>query len=183
MCKVIHYLILLFLFVSCRASRMIREDLTASIDNVIASSDQLRLMCQTIDSTTIEMGKVTITDVIFFDPYELPSVGARDGDVHLPAFGNVKGSIKEIRQTVIEREVERNGKSEESDYLDERQRSAELSMLQNQVQRQESTRPTVFARRVVFCLAVVAIALLLYLKRVPIVDWIKKILAGLRKVI
>lgn len=185
--KVVHYLIwlfLLFLFVSCRASRdMRREDWTASMDSTIASSERLSRMRRTIDSTTVEMGKLTITEVIFFGPDELPGGGAREGDAHLPALGDVKGSIKEIRQTVIERGVERNGKSEESGEGEERHRNAELSMRQNQVQRQESTRPAAFDSRMAFCLAAVAIALLLYLKRVPIVDWIKKILAGLRKVI
>lgn len=185
--KVFHYLIwlfLLFMFVSCRASRDVRrEDWTASMDSMISSSEQTRRMRRVIDSTTVEMGKVTLTDVIFFGPDDMPGDGAREGDVHLPAFGDVKGSIKEIRQTVIERDVERNGKSEESEDGEERRRDAELSERQNQIQRQESMRSDAFNNRMAFGLFAFSIAVLLYLKRVPIVDWIKKILAGLRKVI
>lgn len=180
--KLLSFLIMLFALVSCRATRNMasRSDISG-LDSVAASLARVEKEQRMIDTTRTETGKVTITEITFFEP-DTAATPPPLADARLPAFGNVKGAIKGIKQTIIEKGVEQSGKSDESKESEETREYAELSKRQNHIQKQEATKPSSFNWRWA-CLAVVAIALVLYWKRMPILDWIRKILAGIRKIL
>lgn len=180
--KFLSYLILLIALVSCRATRnMESQSDKSNVDSVAASSARIEREQRAIDTTRTETGKVTITEITFFAPDTATDTPPM-ADVRLPTFGNVKGAIKGIKQTIIEKGVEQSGKSNESKESEETQENAELSKQQNHIQKQEATKTSSFNWRWA-CIAVIALALVLYWKRMPILDWIRKILAGIRKIL
>ena len=180
--KFLSYLILLIALVSCRATRnMESQSDKSNVDSVAASSARIEREQRAIDTTRTETGKVTITEITFFAPDTATDTPPM-ADVRLPTFGNVKGAIKGIKQTIIEKGVEQSGKSNETKESEETHENAELSKQQNHIQKQEATKPSSFNWRWA-CIAVVALALVLYWKRMPILDWIRKILAGIRKIL
>ena len=180
--KFLSYIIFLIALVSCRATRNMESTSDkCNVDSVVASSARIEREQRAIDTTRTETGKVTITEITFFvlDTATDPPPMA---DVRLPTFGNVKGAIKGIKQTIIEKGVEQSGKSNESKESEETHENAELSKQQNHIQKQEATKTSSFNWRWA-CIAVIALALVLYWKRMPILDWIRKILAGIRKIL
>lgn len=180
--KFLSCLILLIALVSCRATRnMESQSDKSNVDSVAASSARIEREQRAIDTTRTETGKVTITEITFFAPDTATDTPPM-ADVRLPTFGNVKGAIKGIKQTIIEKGVEQSGKSNESKESEETQENAELSKQQNHIQKQEATKTSSFNWRWA-CIAVIALALVLYWKRMPILDWIRKILAGIRKIL
>ena len=180
--KFLSYLILLIALVSCRATRnMESQSDKSNVDSVAASSARIEREQRAIDTTRTETGKVTITEITFFAPDTATDTPPM-ADVRLPTFGNVKGAIKGIKQTIIEKGVEQSGKSNESKESEETQENAELSKQQNHIQKQEATKTSSFNWRWA-CIAVIALALVLYWKKMPIVNWIKKILSAFRKIL
>ena len=180
--KFLSCLILLIALVSCRATRnMESQSDISNVDSVAASSARIEREQRAIDTTRTETGKVTITEITFFAPGTATDTPPM-ADVRLPTFGNVKGAIKGIKQTIIEKGVEQSGKSNESKESEETQENAELSKRQNHIQKQEATKTSSFNWRWA-CIAVIALALVLYWKRMPVLDWIRKILAGIRKIL
>ena len=181
--KFLSCLILLIAFISCRATRNMESMSDKSnVDSVATSSARFEREQRAIDTTRTETGKVTITEITFFAPDTAMATHPPFTDVHLPTFGNVKGAIKGIKQTIIEKGVEQSGKSNESKESEDTHENAELSKQQNHIQKQEATKPSSFNWRWA-CIAVVALFLVLYWKRMPILDWIRKILAGIRKIL
>ena len=180
--KFLSYIIFLIALVSCRATRNMESTSDkCNVDSVVASSARIEREQRAIDTTRTETGKVTITEITFFAPDTATDTPPM-ADVRLPTFGNVKGAIKGIKQTIIEKGVEQSGKSNESKESEETQENAELSKQQNHIQKQEATKTSSFNWRWA-CIAVIALALVLYWKRMPILDWIRKILAGIRKIL
>ena len=180
--KFLSYIIFLIALVSCRATRNMESTSDkCNVDSVVASSARIEREQRAIDTTRTETGKVTITEITFFAPDTATDTPPM-ADVRLPTFGNVKGAIKGIKQTIIEKGVEQSGKSNESKESEETQENAELSKRQNHIQKQEATKTSSLNWRWA-CIAVIALALVLYWKRMPILDWIRKILAGIRKIL
>ena len=181
--KFLSYIIFLIALVSCRATRNMESTSDkCNVDSVVASSARIDREQRAIDTTRTETGKVTITEIEFFAPDTAMATQPPLADVRLPTFGNVKGAIKGIKQTVIEKGVEQSGKSNESKESEETHENAELSKQQNHIQKQEATKPSSFNWHWA-CIAVVALLLVLYWKRMPFLDWIRKILAGIRKIL
>lgn len=144
------------------------------------------------DTTKTETGKVTITEIEFFPP--APNGGDADSlgnmavttpsvNLDLHNIGNITnaGAVKSIRQTVIESESVQKGESHESEEKDES--GTETSVA---VKADESTVDKVIEApkpnrvKYIFYLALLAVGVLAYIKRVPIVNAIRKMLAGLK---
>lgn len=180
--KFLSFIIIMIAFVSCRATRNVESNVNRCyVNSVAASSARIEREQRAIDTTRTETGKVTITEITFFAPDTATDTPPM-ADVRLPTFGNVKGAIKDIKQTIIEKGVEQSGKSNESKESEETQENAELSKQQNHIQKQEATKTSSFNWRWA-CIAVIALALVLYWKKMPIVNWIKKILSAFRKIL
>lgn len=181
--KFLSYIIFLIALVSCRATRNMESTSDkCNVDSVVASSARIEREQRAIDTTRTETGKVTITEIEFFAPDTAMATQPPLADVRLPTFGNVKGAIKGIKQKIIEKGVEQSGKSNESKESEETHENAELSKQQNHIRKQEATKPSSFNWHWA-CIAVVALFLVLYWKRMPFLDWIRKILAGIRKIL
>lgn len=192
---------------SCGTARKIqRAEQKAQIDSATTTKETERSIDKYIDTTQSQHGKVTITEIEFYripDAKDIPPVKDRDknrfsesfrradslfdatheANVELQNVGNIKGAVKSIRQTVIESDVEQKGESKETSESKESESSANVARNEAGIQEKQEPTPDPYRWRYIFYISLVGVAVLLYLKRTPIMNWIKKILAGIRKVL
>ncbi len=192
---------------SCGTARKIqRAEQKAQIDSATTTKETERSIDKYIDTTRSQHGKVTITEIEFYripDAKDIPPVKDRDknrfsesfrradslfdatheANVELQNVGNIKGAVKSIRQTVIESDVEQKGESKETGESKESESSANVARNEAGIQEKQEPTPDPYRWRYIFYISLVGVAVLLYLKRTPIMNWIKKILAGIRKVL
>lgn len=197
--RVFLFIALALMLVSCASSRKIQET-TASVvvDSASVTETTKHESEKVVDTTRTEHGKVVITEIVFdTTPAPMPDTRASPGTsasdtpaptqapaatVNISGFGQVSGNIKSIRQTVIESDNETKGESKESEKQEESKCNANVSVAEENNQRVEQPAPDPKRWRYYFYLAAVGVVVLLYLKRVPILNWIKRILSGLRRI-
>lgn len=160
-----------------------------------------------MDTTRTEHGKVTITEIEFYPPTtieqpqgelakdsgkkvadepkptEPQSTPKPTASVDLDNIGKVQGVVKSIKQTVIETDVEQKGESKESSESKESENATTVLKNETNTEKQQETPPDPYRWRYIFYIALIGVVALLYLKRVPIINWIKKILSGILKIL
>lgn len=202
--RVFFFIVVALMLASCASTRKIQETTTSvSVDSVSVKETAKHESEKVVDTTRTEHGKVVITEIIFDttpapspatdnpDASASPDTSASDkpattntpaATVNIPGFGQVSGNIKSIRQTVLESDNETKGESKESEKQEESKCNANVSVAEENIQRVEQPAPDPKRWRYYFYLAAVGVVVLLYLKRVPIINWIKRILSGLRRI-
>ena len=143
------------------------------------------------DTSKTESGKVTITVIEFFQPASGDSLRNHAADIpatdiNLQNIGNITnaGAVKSIRQKVIESESVQKGESRESEEKDESGMETSVAVKTDELTEDkviEAPKPS--RVKYVFYLALLAVGVLAYFKRVPILNAIRKILAGVRKLL
>lgn len=141
-----------------------------------------------IDTTRTDKGRITITEIEFFPP------AATDGqtsappvtnvsDLNLPNVGNIgNGAVKSIKQTTIEQDTERKGESKETSSTTTATNEAMAANTEKTVKVETAPAPDPYRWRYIFYILVLGAIVVLYLKRAPILNWIKKILVGIKRV-
>lgn len=203
--RVFFFIVLALMLVSCASTRKIQESTaTISVDSVSVQETTKHESEKVVDTTRTEHGKVIITEIIFdTTPVVSPATESPDAraspdkvvndapdnertnptaSVEIGGFGKVSGNIKAIRQTVLESDNETKGESKESEKQEESKCNANVSVAEENNHRVEQPAPDPKRWRYYFYLAAVGVVVLLYLKRVPIINWIKRILSGLRRI-
>lgn len=203
--KIITFIALLVMLASCGATKKAIKTTETQLDSLTdakAVSEQTEKM---VDTTRTEHGKVTITEIEFFPPTEIEQPQPepdkpKDSDnkvadepkktqptttasVDLANVGKVQGAVKSIKQTVIESDVEEKGKSEESSESNKTESAATVTKTTESTDKNQEPTPDPYRWRYIFFIALLGVALLLYLKRTPIVNWIRKILSGILKIL
>ena len=208
--KIITFIALLVLLASCGATKKAAKTNYAALDSLTVERATSEQTNKIVDTTRTEQGKITITEIEFFPPTvedsdaqkledftqtfkDLEDDNYRNMDtrpqattnanVNVQNFGNVKGSVKSIKQTVIESNVEQKGESEESSGKQESESSANVAKVEESTDKQQEPTPDPYRWRYIFFIALLFVAVLLYLKRTTFVDWIKKILQGIVKIL
>ena len=196
--KIIAPVLGLVLLASCGTARKVQQtkqevriDSTAIAKEANAKTDKF------VDTTRTQHG----TEIEFYPPspdIAVDTTGAADSskpekasrplrnnpaNVNLQDVGNIKGAVKSIKQTVIESDVEEKGESKESSENKETESAANVGRNETNVQQSQEPTPDPYRWRYIFYISLIAVAVLLYLKRTPIINWIKKILAGIRKIL
>ena len=90
--------------------------------------------------------------------------------------------VRSIKQTVIESNVEKKGESKETEKQEQCTSKANAIREDSNIQIKEAPAPDPYRWRYAFYASLLFVAVLLYLKRAPILNGIKKILAGLRRI-
>lgn len=203
--KTIILIALLVVLASCGATKKAIKTTETHIDSLTFAkvvSEQTQRM---VDTTRTEHGKVTITEIEFFQPTEIEQPQQehnklKDSDsnianelkkthptttasVDLANVGKVQGTVKSIKQTVIESDIEEKGKSEESSESNENESAATVTKTTESTDKNQEPTPDPYRWRYIFFTALFGLALLLYLKRTPIVNWIRKILHVILKML
>lgn len=202
--RVFFFIVVALMLASCASTRKIQETTASvSVDSTSVKETAKHESEKVVDTTRTEHGKVVITEIIFDttptaspatdnpDARASPDTSASDkpattqtpaATVNIPGFGQVSGNIKSIRQTVLESDNETKGESKESEKQEESKCNANVSVAEENNHRVEQPAPDPKRWRYYFYLAAVGVVVLLYLKRVPIINWIKRILSGLRRI-
>ena len=178
MTKIVTFIALLAL-ASCGATKKAVKTTFVALDSIAAERVTTEQADVIVDTARSEQGKVTITEIEFF-----PSVGASPNaaiDIH--NVGTVSGTIKSIKQTTIETAVEVTGKTEESSDKRETESVVNVGTVEDTTTQRQEPAPDPYRWRYIFYVALLIAAVLLYLKRMPIVEWIKKILKGIAKIL
>ena len=203
--KTIMLIALLVVLASCGATKKSIKTTETHIDSLTFAkvvSEQTKRM---VDTTRTEHGKVTITEIEFFQPTEIEQPQQehnkpKDSDskaanklkktqpttttsVDLSNVGKVQGAVKSIKQTVIESDVEENGKSEESSESNENESAATVTKTTESTDKNQEPTPDPYRWRYIFFIALLGVALLLYLKRTQIVNLIRKILSTILNIL
>ena len=106
------------------------------------------------------------------------------GDVNITNVGNISNAaIKSIRQTTIESAVEQKGESKESSESKESQKEAIVSNSMQKTDEVIAPAPDPYRWRYIFGIVLLVAIILLYFNHIPVLDWIKKILSGIRKIV
>ena len=193
--KFLSYIIFLIALVSCQATRNMESTSDKrNVDSVAASAARIEREQRAIDTTRTETGKVTITEIEFFPPTEIEQPQPEPdkpkktqppttASVDLSNVGKVQGAVKSIKQTVIESDVEEKGESKESSESNETESAATVTKATESTDKQQEQPPDPYRWRYIFFIALLSVSVLLYLKRTPIVNWIRKILSGILKIL
>ncbi len=203
--KIITFIALLVMLASCGATKKAIKTTETHLDSLTVAKVVSEQTEKVVDTTRTEHGKVTITEIEFFSPTEIEQPQPepdkpKDSDnkvadepkktqptttasVDLANVGKVQGAVKSIKQTVIESDVEEKGKSEESSESNETKSAATVTKTTESTDKNQEPTPDPYRWRYIFFIALLGVALLLYLKRTPIVNWIRKILSGILKIL
>ena len=190
----------LVLLASCSATRKATKAKESQLDSTAVVKEVTEQTEKVVDTTQTEHGKVTITEIEFYPPTTIEQPqgelakdsGKKVADepqptpkptasVDLDNIGKVQGVVKSIKQTVIETDVEQKGESKESSESKESENAATVLKNETNTEKQQEPTPDPYRWRYIFYIALIGVAALLYLKRVPIINWIKKILSGILK--
>ncbi len=203
--KIITFIALLVMLASCGATKKAIKTTETQLDSLTVAKVVSEQTEKVVDTTRTEHGKVTITEIEFFPPTEIeqpqpepdkPKASdnkvadepkktqpTTTASVDLANVGKVQGAVKSIKQTVIESDVEEKGKSEESSESNETESAATVTKTTESTDKNQEPTPDPYRWRYIFFIALLGVALLLYLKRTPIVNWIRKILSGILKIL
>ena len=180
------------LLVSCGTTRKVQESRqTSYADSMAVQEVEKKELSKLIDTTRSEHGKITITEIEFESPvpldssmrkpYVCPEANKPTTKATLANVGEFAG-VRSIKQTVIESNVEEKGESRETEKQEQCTSKANAIRKDSNIQIKEAPAPDPYRWRYAFFISLLFVAVLLYLKRAPILNWIKKILAGLRRI-
>lgn len=145
-----------------------------------------------VDTTKTDKKKITITEIEFYPP--TPNIDKPDEEppkqnesnakgVSLSNIGNIdNAAIKSIKQTTIEADTEEKGESRESESNESAKNEAIISNSEKNTNSEVAPAPDPYRWRYIFYILIVALIVLLYLKRVPVLNWIKTILSNVRRI-
>lgn len=180
--KNVIFLMLAALFAACSSTKRVVDVSVSKVDSVSIATTTAVQVERLIDTTTNERGRVVITEIEFSQSDTsdvISSLSIRDGTLNIEA---IRGKpIKYIKQTAIEHEDERKGESKEKHDGKEQKQSASLQKENVKQNKQVAPAPDPYKWRYIFYLSLVLLTGILYFKRMPIINWIKKMLCGLVK--
>lgn len=142
-----------------------------------------------IDTTVTDKGEITIIKIEFFPPSENTenvdrSQPSNATGVDLTNIGNFdNAAIKSIEQTTIKREMEQRGESKESSSTDAVKQEAAVSNFEKTAKAEQEPVISPFKWKLGPYIALAGLLILLLLNRAPILNWLKKILSSIRKIL
>ncbi|MDR1055862.1 MAG: hypothetical protein LBL90_08610 [Prevotellaceae bacterium] len=184
--KIVVFMLCLVLL-SCASTRKSVQTISTNDSFIQSNESQSAKVDKVIDTTKTENGKITITEIEFYPPNGSDTVNHTPainvGGVDIPNIGNIdNAAIKSIKQTTIESESETKGESKESSSTEINKNESAVANTEKTVMIDEEPAPDPYKWRYIFYILLVGVIAFLYLKRVPILNWIKTIISGIRKV-
>ena len=159
---------------ACSVTR--KSALTAETVSIASDKAELHTfdVRRIIDTTVTERGKITITEIEFYQPSEI-SFANNVSDISLQNIGSIgPAAIKSIRQATIETETEKKGETEESSSETGATNETATIQTENVTKLEVTPTPDPKRWRYIFYIMLLAVIILLYLRRVPVVEWVKR---------
>lgn len=153
----------------------------SSVDSVVVSENLVKNTFFDIDTSKVKEWGFTITEIEYFPPdSDANAMQMQCKCINKPPSG-VTGSIKKWKQTKFGSKVEQKGKTKQAEYSDSGKQAMQNRRNDTTINK-EQTRTSVRVNWFVVS-AIFAAILLLYLKRVPILNAIRKILSSIRRIL
>lgn len=172
----------LLLLLGCSTSRKLEKNTDKVVaDSVSKSVSKVADACKVVDTTKTESGESIITEIIFFgDSTRAPDLPEliidKDGKM------TIKGGtgVKSIKQTAIRSNVVKNGKTTEQERNTTTKNKATVhkEKKHNEIIK-VSRRSNVWTWAI--AASIVAVLVLFMWYRKPILAWLRKLLASMRK--
>lgn len=171
----------LFMLSSCGTMRKWQNYQEKVEESVVVETIAETHFEKMVDTSKIEHGKITITEIEFFPPTPIVEDVQEKPKSELLNIGKVNGSIKSIKQTIIESDIQEKGETKE--VIDESEKEIVIIQTEKQVAAETKQEPTTaaFKWRIALYIIVVVLVSALYMKRKPVLNWIKKSLSRIFK--
>lgn len=180
--KNVLFLLPALLLSACASTKKSFEASMIKVDSLGYQATSISKVERFADTTKTTTGRLVVTEIEFSQSdtgNALVDLSIKDGRLNI---GSIKGKpIKSIKQTAIEHEDERKGESKEKHDSKEQKQSASLQKENVKQTKQVAPAPNPYKWRYVFYLSLVLLTGVLYFKRMPIINWTKKMLCGLIK--
>ena len=171
------------LMVSCATSKKMAKDTEqVRVDSVAERVAHVEDVAKMVDTTRNESEQIVITEIPFFAPDT--TAGTPTPEIIIDGTGKVKGggNIKAIKQTTISKVKEQKGESKESAKTEITKDNATIHKQQeHEVVAKENDNRAMWA--FIIAASIIATILLFLRFRTPIFNWLRKILAVLRKIL
>ena len=171
------------LMVSCATSKKMAKDTEqVRVDSVAEKVAHVEDVAKMVDTTRNESEQIVITEITFFAPDT--TAGTPTPEIIIDGTGKVKGggNIKAIKQTTISKVKEQKGESKESAKTEITKDNATIHQQQeHEVVAKENDNRAMWA--FIIAASIIATILLFLRFRTPIFNWLRKILAVLRKIL
>ena len=171
------------LMVSCATSKKMAKDTEqVRVDSVAERVAHVEDVAKMVDTTRNESEQIVITEITFFAPDT--TAGTPTPEIIIDGTGKVKGggNIKAIKQTTISKVKEQKGESKESAKTEITKDNATIHKQQeHEVVAKENDNRAMWA--FIIAASIIATILLFLRFRTPIFNWLRHILAALRKIL
>jgi hypothetical protein len=176
---------------SCASTR--KSVQTNSTDELFIQSNESQSVKvnKVIDTTKTENVKITITEIEFYPPTvtdeRLNNESTKPSNnvscISLLNIVNIdNAAIKSIKQTTIEADTEEKGESRESESNESEKSEAAISNSEKNTNSEVEPASDPYRWRYIFYILMIALIVLLYLKRVPILNWMKTSLSNVWRI-
>ena len=181
--KNVLFLLLALLLSACASTKKSLEASTIKVDSLGHQVAREVKVERLTDTTKTTSGRLVITEIEFFTPDSscgsIESLSINAGNVNV---SSIRGKpIRSIRQQTFESLTEKKGEDKESREDKEQKQSASLQKEKVKQTKQVAPAPDPYRWRYIFYMSLVLLTGILYFKRMPIINWIKKMLCGLVK--
>ena len=181
--KNVLFLLLALLLSACASTKKSLEASTIKVDSLGHQVAREVKVERLTDTTKTTSGRLVITEIEFFTPDSscgsIESLSINAGNVNV---SSIRGKpIRSIRQQTFESLTEKKGEDKESREDKEQKQAASLQKENVKQIKQVAPAPDPYKWRYIFYLSLVLLTGILYFKRMPIINWIKKTLCELVK--
>ena len=182
MMRFIAFLLVVIALLSCSSKK---KSITTSL--VIDTSTQQReerfdFTDRFVDTTKVKYTSSIVTEIEFYKADSSLGNIERlfiDGTINLSGICGT--SIKSIKQTKFDEHSKSNGSSGERKRSSETKQDSSTRREDGHQHNQVSVSTDLHKWRYLFYILLIALAYILYLERMPIINWIRKVLCGLIK--
>lgn len=180
--RFIAFLLVVIALLSCSSKK---KSITTSL--VIDTSTQQReerfdFTDRFVDTTKVKYTSSIVTEIEFYKADSSLGNIERlfiDGTINLSGICGT--SIKSIKQTKFDEHSKSNGSSGERKRSSETKQDSSTRREDGHQHNQVSVSTDLHKWRYLFYILLIALAYILYLERMPIINWIRKVLCGLIK--
>lgn len=187
--KKIFIIALCLLLASCVTSKKSAESTSVHTADTTASSYQAHTSTEVfVTESTDENTTVVVTEITFYEqPQSVTdsAVSSQTGVFTITTNGEITGSangIKSIKQTTIVSQSSQNSEIQET-HVSDTTAAESHGTVADVEEKKHTEKKTNSTRGTIIIVASMVAVCLLYLKRKPIIDFIKKIMIGFVKTI
>nr|DAK21598.1 MAG TPA: hypothetical protein [Caudoviricetes sp.] len=170
------------LVASCSLKKKSVDTSVVKVDSTAVTTSSRAKVERLVDTTTTTTGRIVVTEVEFATD---STAGAIESIVFGASGVEVAGitgrPIRSIKQQVFESVHERKGESQEREEGEESKQSASVQREVSRMSKVLAPAPDPYRWRYIFSLALIGCGVAIYVKRAPVIGWLRRMLSGLIK--